>query len=92
MSSVGRFRAAERIQPRLDGAKASVSIAKTEEEQKKQLNFSVYASGAVLKSYFDCPIVAKDLKGVVVGPVLAELNEPVVRMLLTDRRMHLIGP
>ena len=57
----------------------------SEEEKKKQLAFFVYSSGPVLKSYFEFPFSVMDLKSVIVGPGLAEFNEPVVKMLLGDK-------
>jgi hypothetical protein len=49
-----------------------------------QLHFDFFASGAIIKSYFECPIVPKDIKAVIVGSREADLNEPVVKMLLRE--------
>ncbi len=49
-----------------------------------QLRFDFLATGSIVKSYFECPIVPKDLRGVVVGHREADLNEPVVKMLLRE--------
>lgn len=57
-------------------------VEPTDEEKHRQLVFSAYASGDVLKSCYACPITPRDLKDIIIGPVAAELNEPVVKMLL----------
>lgn len=60
----------------------------TDEEKEKQLTFSAYASGDVLKSCYACPLTPSDLKGVIVGPVGADLNKPVIEMLLEHNKFE----
>ena len=48
--------------------------------------FDVVASGSIMKSYYKYPITPEDLKSVIVGAREADLNMPVVKMLLKERR------
>jgi hypothetical protein len=58
-------------------------VEPTPEEAKKQLSFSAFASGEILKSCYLLPIEPEDLKAIIVGPAAAGFNEPVIRMLLS---------